>query len=336
MSVGLVDLGERVKPMPVTDIMKKNISFASVVPGERIQVRITAPGDASDICGIIQIAHGMAEHSGLYEDFAYTMAEQGFLVAANDHLGHGRSVSSGGAFGYFGEGGCHNLVSDMKKLSTILRQEHPDVPLILLGHSMGSFLVRDYLARFGTELAAAIILGTGEIPNQLVWKSQCLLAEKIVKKKGPKGHDPLFARLSTQRFNKFFASNRTPNDWLSRDTAEVDRYTADPLCGFQLTVSGYRDILLLQGEIAGEVWANKVPDIPILVLSGEKDPVGDFGKGVLRVIKALEATGHTVDWELYPEARHVLLCEINKTEVTHRILRFILEKAGIPQDEESL
>lgn len=221
----------------------------------------------------------------------------------------------------------------MKKLSTILQQEHPGLPLILLGHSMGSFLTRAYLARFGSELAAAVILGTGEIPNRMMWKSQCVLAEQIVRKKGPRGHDPLFARLSTQRFNKAFAPNRTPNDWLSRDEKEVDRYTSDPLCGFDLTASAYRDILLLQGEIAGKQWAEKVPKLPLLVLSGDKDPVGDFGKGVERVVKNLQETGHSVEWKLYPEARHVLLCETNRAQVFHDIEKFIFDNVEFPEDE---
>lgn len=318
------------------EIIRKNISFDSVVPGERIQVRVTEPEDVEDVCGILQIAHGMAEHSGLYNDFAEFMAERGFVVAVNDHLGHGRSVSRGGAYGYFGEGGYPNLINDMKKLSTLLQQEYPEMPLVLLGHSMGSFLTRAYLVRFGSDLAAAIILGTGEIPNSLVWRSECLLAEQLIKKKGPKGHDPLFAKLSTQRYNKAFAPNRTPNDWLSRDEKEVDRYTADPLCGFDLTTSGYGEILLLQGDIAGKKWAQRVPKIPLQVLSGEKDPVGEFGKGVERVVKNLQETGHHVEWKLYPEARHVLLCETNRLEVYRDILEFIERNAGLPEEEDTL
>ena len=318
------------------DMIRKQISFDSVLLGEKIQVRITEPEDAEDIRGILQIAHGMAEHGGLYDDFAGFMAEQGFVVAVNDHLGHGLSVSAGGAYGYFGKGGYENLLGDMKKLSTILQQEHPGLPLVLLGHSMGSFLTRAYLSRYGRNLAAGIILGTGEIPSPIVYRSECLLAERLVRKKGPKGHDPLFAKLSTQRFNKAFAPNRTPNDWLSRDKKEVERYTADPLCGFDLTVSGYRDILLLQGEIAGKKWAEKVPEIPLLVLSGEKDPVGDFGKGVRRVIQNLQETGHKVEWKLYPEARHVLLCETNREQVYQKILTFIETNAGLPQEEDIL
>ena len=108
------------------------------------------------------------------------------------------------------------------------------------------------------------------------------------------------------------------------------------MCGFDLTVSGYRDILLLQGEIAGKKWAEKVPDIPLLVLSGEKDPVGDFGKGVERVIQNLLETGHRVQWKLYPEARHVLLCETNREQVYQRILTFIEENAGLPPEEDTL
>lgn len=321
--------------MAVCSIIRKDISFESAWSGVKIRVRVTEPEDAEDIRGVLQIVHGMAEHSGLYGDFSCYMAERGFAVAVSDQLGHGRSVSCGGAYGYFGENGPDNLLRDQKKLTTILRQEYPGLPLILLGHSMGSFVTRAYLARWGTGLSAAVILGTGE-PGALTLRSEQLLAEQIVRKKGPKGHDPLFAKLSTQRFNKAFAPNRTPNDWLSRDDKEVDRYTADPLCGFDLTVSGYRDVLLLQGEISGRKWAEKVPDLPILVLSGDKDPVGENGKAVERVVKVLQDTGHHVCWKLYPEARHVVLCETNREEVYGDILQFIEDHAGLPEEEETL
>ena len=193
----------------------------------------------------------------------------------------------------------------------------------MMGHSMGSFLARSYTAQYGSELSAAIYLGTCGNLSPAVFAAEKLLGNAIVKKKGEKGHDPLFAKLSTGKYNQAFMPSRTANDWLSRDTAEVDKYTKDPLCGFDLTVSGYRDIVYLQAEISSAEWYKNMPDIPILILSGERDPVGDFGKGVKQVAEKLRKTGHNVRLVLYPEARHVVLCETNKDEVYDEIANFL-------------
>lgn len=305
------------------DILQREMSFDSCLNDERIFVRIYEPADKAKVKAVLQIAHGMAEHSLLYIDFAKYMASKGYAVAINDHLGHGKSVSAGGAYGFFGDGGCQNMVDDMHKLSDIMHSEHPNVPYILMGHSMGSFLARAYTAQFGNELDAAIYLGTCGDLSASVFKAEMLLAERIIKKRGEKSHHPLFAKLSTQKFNRAFAPFRTPNDWLSRDEGEVDKYTKDPLCGFDLTVSGYRDIVLLQKEISSPRWYKNVPDIPILILSGDRDPVGDFGKGVKKVAQKLEKAGRRVRLVLYPEARHVVLCETNKEEVYQEIESFL-------------
>ena len=245
-------------------------------------------------------------------------------MAINDHLGHGRSVSKGGAFGYFGPGGAQNLVRDMRKLTFLMREEYPDAPYFLMGHSMGSFLARSYAAQFGSELAGAVFMGTCGPQNRAVMAAERRLADKLVNKLGPKAHHPLFARLSTGRFNKAFAPNRTASDWVTRDAQEVDRYVADPLCGFDLTVSGYRDVVYLQSEVTSERWLRRVPkSLPILLISGDQDPLGDFGKGVRRLSSRLEATGHQVKTILYPGARHALITETNRSEVFRDILAFL-------------
>nr|WP_319488521.1 alpha/beta fold hydrolase [uncultured Caproiciproducens sp.] len=305
------------------DILQREMSFDSCVDDERIFARIIEPAQKADVKAVLQIAHGMAEHSLLYVDFAREMAVNGYAVAINDHLGHGKSVSTGGAYGYFGKGGCQNLVKDMHKLYLLMRQDYPDVPFVLMGHSMGSFLARSYTVQYKDELAAAIYIGTCGNPGTAAFTVQKRLSDSIVKKKGALSHDLLFAKLSTTEYNKPFAPFRTPNDWLSRDTAEVDKYTKDPLCGFDLTASGYRDIVYLQAEINSSRWFKKMPDIPLLLLSGDKDPVGNFGKGVRQVTKKLKKTGHNVHLVLYPGARHAILCETNKDEVYSEIAEFL-------------
>ena len=307
----------------MADIVSKELSFESCTEHERIFVRIIGPSDEASIKGIVQFSHGMAEHSLLYVEVGRFLAEKGFLVAVNDHLGHGKSVSTGGAYGYFGRGGCQNMVRDMHKLYEIMHGTYPELSYILVGHSMGSFLARSYTVQYGKELAAAVYLGTGCGPARAVLELQKRFADGVVKKKGALAHDPLFPRLSTERFNKAFAPNRTDADWLSRDEGEVDRYVNDPLCGFPLTVSGYRDVLYLQSEINGRKWYESVPDIPILIMSGDQDPVGDFGKGDKKVADGLRKTGHDVKLILYPGARHVVLCETNKEEVYQDLVQFI-------------
>lgn len=306
------------------ELIQKDISFDSCACDERIFVRVIEPAAREDARGVLQIAHGMAEHSALYLDFAAFLARAGFVVAVNDHLGHGRSVSKGGAFGYFGEGGAQNLVKDMHKLYGIVHAEHPELPYFLMGHSMGSFLARSYAAQFGEELAAAVFMGTCGPQNRAVLAAERRLADYMVAKLGVKAHHPLFARLSTERFNKAFAPNRTAGDWVTRDEAEVDRYLADPLCGFDLTVSGYRDVVYLQSEVTSREWLRRLPaSLPVLLISGDRDPLGDFSKGIRALEESLRASGHQVETILYPQARHALITETNRDEVYRDLLAFL-------------
>lgn len=308
------------------ELVQKEISFDSCACNERIFVRVIEPADRQQMRGVLQIAHGMAEHSALYLDFAAYMARAGFVVAVNDHLGHGKSVSKGGSFGYFGEGGAQNLVRDMHKLYGIVHTEHPELPYFLMGHSMGSFLARSYAAQFGEELTAAVFMGTCGPQNRAVLAAERRLADSMVAKFGAKAHHPLFARLSTERFNQAFAPNRTSGDWITRDEAEVDRYLADPLCGFDLTVSGYRDVVQLQSSVTSREWLQRLPTrLPVLLISGDRDPLGGFGKGIRRLASQLEKTGHSVKTILYPEARHALITETNRDEVYRDLLAFLTE-----------
>lgn len=305
------------------ELLQKEMSFESSADSERIFVRIVEPANRSNTRGVLQIAHGMAEHSLLYMDFATYMASNGFAVAINDHLGHGKSVSPGGSYGYFGENGSENLLHDMHKLHITMRRDYPDLPYILLGHSMGSFLARAYSARYGEELTAVAYLDTCGPIQKRILMGRRTLAESKQKKFGPKAHDPIFARHSIERYNRAFAPNRTKSDWLSRDVDYVDRFSSDPLCGFDLTISGYYDMIRLQEQISSPTWYCSVPkSVPILLMSGEKDPLGNFGKGIRQLAQRLVRTGHDVQMVLYPEARHAILWETNRQEVYLDILSF--------------
>lgn len=284
-----------------------------------------APAEKNAVRGILQIAHGMAEHSRRYENFAKYLVSKGFAVCINDHAGHGKSALDEESYGYFGPGGYLNLVKDMDKLRGIVQEDFPGVPYMIMGHSMGSFLTRRYLSAYGEGVRGAIICGTSAGLSPPVMKAGLAYAEKIVAKKGPKGHDDRLKNLTTGGYNHAFQPARTPNDWLSRDEAQVDLYNQDPLCGFDFTVSGYRDLVCLLFDVNQPQWFRSVPDIPILMVSGDQDPVGDFGKGVKKVYRRLVKTGHDVQLILYPGGRHEILNETNRDQVYQDIASFLLQ-----------
>lgn len=271
---------------------------------------------------ILQVAHGMAEHIERYHDFASFLAEQGILVAANDHAGHGKSVGEDKLHGYFGaENGWSNLVADIAMLRSMVSGRYPGIPYVMMGHSMGSFLMRTYASRQGAGNAAFIFSGTGG-KNPAVSAGK-LVAKLEKRRNGAKQPSTMLQNMSFGSFNKAFAPNRTNSDWLSRDGAQVDAYEADPLSGFVFTAEAMSDLFEGLTEISSEAWAAKVPDVPILMFSGDKDPVGANGEGVRQVAGWLEATGHRVTLKLYPEGRHEMLNEINRQEVYEDVLAFI-------------
>ncbi|HWR23613.1 MAG TPA: lysophospholipase [Feifaniaceae bacterium] len=270
---------------------------------------------------IVQIAHGMAEHIGRYAPFAEYLCANGFAVVANDHAGHGQSADLS-VKGYFGEqDGWASVVADMKKLHDHAAELMPGIPYILFGHSMGSFLARSYAARYPEDGSALILSGTaGKNPAAGVG---ALLAKREKRRNGDKKPSERLNTMSFASYNKPFLPSRTGFDWLSRDTEQVDRYVEDPLCGFVFTAEGFFDLLSGIREISSVSWAKKVPDVPIYIFSGEKDPVGNNGRGVKQVAGWLKDTGHAVTLKLYPEGRHEMLNEVNRTEVYEDVLRFL-------------
>lgn len=277
---------------------------------------------------ILQIAHGVAEHIERYTDFANFLNMHGILVAGNDHAGHGKSLHVESNRGYYGRcNGWSSLVGDIKALKEILNAEYPNLPYIMLGHSMGSFLMRSFASRFGGDVVAFIFSGTsGKNPalglGKFIAKLEALFKE-------PNSPSKLLDKLSFGTYNKKFAPSRTNFDWLSRDTEMVDLYVSDELCGFVNPVEGM--LAMFQGleEITGKSWAGKVPDIPILLISGQQDPVGGYGKGVHEVCGWLKETGHNrITCKLYPGGRHEMLNETNRAEVYEDILGFIKETIG--------
>lgn len=305
----------------------KEKRFPSATGLGMIRFRMWIPEDP---CAAVQLTHGMAEHIDRYDAFARYLAEQGVLVYGQDHAGHGKSTPDAPR-GYFGpENGWDALVQDMRTLLDTVRGDYPAIPFILFGHSMGSFLARTYAGRDGADFDAYIFSGTaGSNPALGIAK---LIAKREIKKRGADRPSELLNKLSFGSYNKSIGEHRTDFDWLSRVNDQVDRYVADENCGFVFTAAGMRDLFAGLTEISGAKWAASVPNKPILLIAGDRDPVGGSGKGVRQVAHWLTQTGHSVECKLYSGARHEVLNELNRDEVFGDVALFLeaVETMGEP------
>ena len=274
--------------------------------------------------GVVQISHGMCEYIARYEEFIAFLCDNGWAVVGNDHIGHGDSVKSADELGYFApQNGWDCLVEDVYILTAMMQKEFPHLPYYLLGHSMGSFIAREYLTRYGRELTGAVISGTsGPNPSAGVAIG---LANMVARLKGEKYRSGMINHLAFGSYNRYIEPKRTPNDWLTRDEAIVDRYNADPLCTFVFTASGFKDLFTILSRVSSADWAKKLPpELPLLFISGEMDPVGQYGKGVEKVLEAVKMAGiRDVASIIYPQGRHEMLNEINRREVYHDVLDFL-------------
>ena len=236
---------------------------------------------AGEPAGILQIAHGVAEYALRYEPFARFLNAHGFLVVANDHLGHGESVAEGAPRLYFGEkGSWQHVVDDMYTLRCRTGEAYPELPYFIMGHSMGSFLTRTYLIRYPGTVKGAILMGTGQNPDAMLVGGKAL-ASVLARKVGRENASDVVEKLAFGTYNKAFAPNRTGYDWLSVSEENVDAYIADEMCGAMFSAGGYATLTDLTGEVASPSCAAKVPkDLPVLFVSGAEDPVGACGKGV--------------------------------------------------------
>lgn len=268
------------------------------------------PEDGS-VRAVLQICHGVAEHIARYDAFARYLNGLGIAVVGHDHLGHGLSLPEGGTPVYFGAGNTWNtVVDDIYVLHQRIRLWYPDVPLCIMGHSMGSFLTRTYLIRYPGTVKAAVIMGTGWQPKAVIAGGMAV-AKAVGAVVGENGTSDLVTNLAFGAYNKLFAPNRTSCDWLSVDEDNVDTYMADPLCGADATVGLFRQMLL--GIRFNQKLSNlrqMDPRIPVLFVAGEKDPVGDCGNGVRRTYQEFRRAGvQDCTLKLYPGLRHEILNE---------------------------
>lgn len=277
------------------------------------------------IIGILQIAHGMQEFIDRYDEFAKTLAEKGFLVIGNDHLGHGNSVISKTDWGFFSDqNGGAVLLEDMHVLMNITKEQYPKIPYFLLGHSMGSFLTRQFITFYGNELQGAIIVGTGCQPYISVKAGQ-LLTVIVAKFKGWRYRSKFIDNLALGGNNKRFEPSRTPKDWLSRDKKIVDNYIADERNNFMFTLNAYKnmfDFILYLYDKKNLIHMPKL--MPILIISGKDDPVGNFGKGASKVYKSFIKLGmRVVTFKLYEGYRHEIINEAGREIVYEDILLWL-------------
>ena len=267
--------------------------------------------EGGSVRAVLQICHGVAEHIARYDAFARYLNDLGIAVVGHDHLGHGLSLPEGGTPVYFGEGNTWNtVVDDIYVLHQRIRLWDPDVPLCIMGHSMGSFLTRTYLIRYPGTVKAAVIMGTGWQPKAVIAGGMAV-AKAVGAVVGENGTSDLVTNLAFGAYNKLFAPNRTSCDWLSADEGNVDAYMADPLCGADATVGLFRQ--MLSGIRFNQKLSNlrqMDPRIPVLFVAGEKDPVGDCGNGVRRTYQEFRRAGvQDCTLKLYPGLRHEILNE---------------------------
>ena len=273
--------------------------------------------------GILHVSHGMAEHIGRYDHFMRAVAAAGFIVCGHDHLGHGKTAADETEYGYFAEhDGWRIVVNDIHAFSMEVAQKYPGLPLFLMGHSMGSFLVRAAVAMYPDDYRALIIMGTSGI-NPL--SSMGLGLTSLIKKfKGEKYVSKLTQDLAFGSYNKRTDSN-DPFAWLTCDEELRKKHNEDPLCLFKFTTSAMNDLISMQKAVNLPSWYQNIPkNLPILIVSGEEDPVGAYGKGVTEVQNKLIKEGCIdVTCILYPNMRHEILNEIGKEIVYGDIITFL-------------
>lgn len=304
---------------------REELSIISVM-GETLSWRIWTPEETA-IRGVVQLVHGMAEHIDRYEETARALTDAGFAVSGHTHAGHGLNTKNPGWFGE--KNGWQNLIDDVHAVRMQTAERFPGVPYFILGHSMGSFIVRCYLTQHADGLTGAVISGTGDFPN-IVAGAGLTVANLVCLLGGARKPSKLINDIAFASNNKPFEPARTPFDWLSRDTVQVDRYVADPACGFLFTGAGYRDLfrgLLCMNDQAA---MKKIPlQLPLLFISGDHDPVGGMGKGVNAVAQRMRDNGlEHIDVRLYKDGRHEMFNETNCADVWRDLARWLKAQLG--------
>ncbi len=295
--------------------------FPSATDITDIFLQSYCPENKENIKGVISIVHGMAEHSDRYTEIAEYICTKGYAVFMHDHAGHGKSVASEDDLGYFSkENGNEKIVDDVKSVVEIINKEFPGKPVILWGHSMGSFVTRRFIAKYPDYVTGAVICGTaGANPAA---GAGILLAKAVEKLLGGHHRSDFLDKMAFGTYNKKFEKD-TGFEWLSVNEENVAVYVKDPLCGYRFTANGFKNLFSLLKSVSGKDWYNAVPDIPVYLIAGDTDPVGNYGKGVQEVYKKLLGSGHSkVSIKLYKGLRHEIHNENERYEVLDDIVSF--------------
>ena len=297
-------------------------TFLSANKVNTIYVRSRLP--EGPVRATVQIVHGLAEYVDRYDEFMEYLAQAGFAVYGNDHIGHGNSVHED-RWGYVGEqAGWSIMLTDILTLSRQIRSAHPDVPHFLFGHSMGSFLARSFLIKYPDLHDGCVICGTGH-PARAVTMGARALAAIEIKRHGPGYYSEMLDGVMNKQYNGGYDNPRTAFDWISSDPNRVDEYIADPKCGFVPTAGLLGEILKGLSFITSRRNIEKMSkDIPIYFISGAEDPVGELSQGVIRAYKAfLKAGMKDVSLKLYPNLRHEILLDVDRDEVMTDVLNWL-------------
>ncbi|MGL5909344.1 MAG: lysophospholipase, partial [Phycicoccus sp.] len=316
------------QPYPVTedehedDDMQTSTTTVSAADGTELFTRRWLPD--GPVRAVVQVAHGMAEHSARYARLAEALTAAGYAVYAGDHRGHGRTGTDADHGWLADADGWAHVIRDLRAVTALVREENPGLPLFLLGHSMGSSLARAYVIEDGRDLAGLVLSGTAGDPGAL-GKVGLGIARAEARVRGDRHVSTIMNSLMFGRYNRAFAPTRTDFDWLSRDGDEVDAYVADAKCGNTFTSGFFVDLVSGHAAVNDRRQVARVRrDLPVLLLAGDQDPVGARGKGVVQVRDQYLSAGlRDVTMTLYPGARHEIFNETNRDEVTADLLAWL-------------
>ena len=275
------------------------------------------PDSGKEIKAAVHIIHGMGEHAGRYQEFANHLIESGYATYSMDQRGHGRTAESPDQFGHFAdENGWNQVLDDLKNLTDQIKEQINGSDIFLFGHSSGSFLSRDYIISDGKNLAGVILSGSATSPK-LSGYLGIVISKYLINKYGPKKQSPIHLKLVFDRYNSFFKPNRTNYDWITRDTEKVDQIVNDPYYYRTFSSAFYLDLIRALFRINHINNIKKIPkDLPVLFISGTKDALGGFKRGISEVYgKFKKAVIKDLEFKLYQGARHELINELNRLEV---------------------
>jgi alpha-beta hydrolase superfamily lysophospholipase len=308
--------------------MKKETFILYTKDGTRISAYRWIPEKVVELRGAVQLVHGMVEHSERYNNFAQRLTNKGYIIYANDHRGHGKTAANDGELGHLNlKDGWSSILNDVYELSQLIKKENPDIPLLLFGHSMGSFIARRIISDYGILFKGVILCGTG-YNNNLTLNLGIAISRIQASLYGQKHRSEFINKLVFGANNNRIANPKTGFDWLSRDEEEVKKYIEDKYCGEICTSGFYYNLFSGIKELQKIRNIQGIPkELPLFIISGSDDPVGGYSATVKKLYNLYKETGiKDISIKIYNSCRHELLNEINKDEIINDIVNWIEER----------